>query len=103
MCSCVSSSLSTSLVIWDEVPVCIVSTYRYFWSILALTPWTYAVNVYSVGCTIQRDRFRHVDNGTSRGTVTSEIARSYQTEDARNIYDPAAISVWVWILIEHLP
>jgi hypothetical protein len=59
--------------------------------------------MYSVGRTIQRDRFRHVDNGASRGTITGEIARPYQTEDARNIDDPAAISVWVWILIEHLP
>jgi hypothetical protein len=59
--------------------------------------------MYSVRRTVQRDRFCHVDNGASRGTITGEIARSYQTKDARNIDNPAAVSVRVWVLIEHLP
>jgi hypothetical protein len=59
--------------------------------------------MYPVGCAIQRDCLRHVDNGTFGGTIAGEIARPYHSEDARNIDDPATISVWVWILIEHLP
>jgi hypothetical protein len=59
--------------------------------------------MYPVGCAIQRDCLRHVDNGAFRGTIAGEIARSHQSEDTRNIDDPATISVWVRVLIEHLP
>jgi len=59
--------------------------------------------MYPVGRAVQRNRLRHVDNGTFRGTVASEVARPHHSEDTRDVDDPAAISIWMWFLTEHLP
>lgn len=59
--------------------------------------------MYPMRRAVQRNRLRHVDNATFGSTVASKVACPYRSEDTRDVDDPAAVPIWVWILVEHLP
>lgn len=103
MCSCVSPSLNTSLVIWDVIPVPEVSIDEYTEDIFTLTSRTYTIDMYPMRRAIQRDSLRHIDNATFGSAVAGEVACANHPEDTRNIDNPAAVSIRVRILAEHLP
>jgi len=58
--------------------------------------------MHSVRSTVQSRRLGQVADGTRGCTVTRTVLLARQAEDAGRVDDPTLITIWMWILMDHL-